>query len=144
MRSATSYQRLDAIYIHSNAQTTCGVWLAVAPFTKLAADVSTEELGKAVEQALDASRIGIEHPSNWDTIDCPLPELAGVKSWATFMRNARCTNIKEMNEYIELTPNRNLGPSEGYEPISEAKIVLTLKSHDRIGFALLSAFENCS
>ena len=51
MRHATAYQRHDGYYIHSESQTTSGVWVAAKPFKKLPSNVSPEELGATVEEA---------------------------------------------------------------------------------------------
>jgi len=143
MHLATAYRRHNGFYVHSNAQTTSGVWVASRPFTKIPSDAGAEILGQVVEEALQASQTGIEHPNDWDAVEYPLPELAGVKSWSTFMKNARCASIKEVDGIVELTPSRNLGPERGYEPFEDAAIVVRTGDRERIATALLDAFKRC-
>lgn len=143
MHHATAYQRGDSFYLHSESQTTSGVWIAVRPFIRLPRRVSAEELGAAVEETLAASQLGVTHPTDWDTVEYPLPTLAGVKSWATFMRTASCVNIKEMNGYVEMRPSKNIGPKEGYEPMEEVVTIRGSIDPERLGIALLDAFRIC-
>src|SRR5262245_55043422 len=110
MRLGTAYQRDNGYYVHSNSQTTCGVWIATHPFLKLPPDALPYDLGVAVQDAVKASTVGIAHPENWHLVADPLPELAGVRSWTTFMKSARCVSIEASGGSIELRPNKNCGP----------------------------------
>jgi hypothetical protein len=100
--------------------------------------------GEAIFEALDASHEAVPHPTNWNGLLSPLLELAGVKSWATFMRSAKCLNVEAEDERLTIIPQRNLGPKEGYESLSEKTIEFPLGSRpEEIGAALEEAFARC-
>lgn len=143
MRFATAYRRPEGYYVHSNSQTTCGVWVATEPFIKIPVDAPIDQLGKAIEEALERSKIGMAHPSDWSAIEYPLPELAGVKTWAAFMKHAKCANIKDVDNHIEFIPNKNLGPEKGFEQIEEETIAVPIVVNRQVGPTLLDAFERC-
>jgi len=74
----------------------------------------------------------------------PLLEQAGVKSWETFMRKAQCLNLEASKDRLKLIPNRNLGTSEGFEPVLDKAIdVPFTSSPDQIGAALTEALALC-
>ena len=68
------YQRKGDYWLHANAKTTMGVFLAVAPTKHLPSNSSAIQLGEAVlEIESDQERI-VEHPSNWKDYIFPLLE----------------------------------------------------------------------
>lgn len=143
MRHATAYKRGDSFYLHSNSQTTSGVWMAARPFLKLGISVEAEELGRAARDVLDASAVGVEHPKDWNLVEYPLPEMAGVKSWPTFMKQAQCASLRVEEDGLHVYPNKNKGPKEGFEPLSNSIRVQVNASADELGRALLEAFALC-
>ena len=113
MKATVAYKKGDAYYLHSSSKTTAGVWIATAPFLKIEMNSTPSTKGEAVLQ-VDASHDVIPHPTNWAGLISPLLELAGVKSWATFMKHAKCLNVEADGERLRLIPNRNLGSKEGF------------------------------
>ena len=74
----------------------------------------------------------------------PLLEQAGVKSWETFMRKAQCLNLEATEDRLKLIPNRNLGTTEGFEPMLDKAIDVPLTSSpDQTGTALTDALALC-
>jgi hypothetical protein len=137
MKAATVYKRGDALYLHSSSKTTAGVWIATAPVTKVDNDTTASAKGKAILAVIKASQEGVPHPTNWNELIDPLLELAGVKSWATFMKNAACVGIESDGERLMLIPNQNLGPREGFEPVLAGAVDLPCQATlDEIGAAL--------
>lgn len=144
MQAAGVYRKDDAYYISSSSKTTVGVWIATVPFLKVEANSTPSTKGEAVLQALDASHHGVPHPINWTELGCPLLKLAGVRSWAAFMKRAKCLDVEADGEKLRLVPYRNLGPKEGFEPILDRAVELSLPSSpDRIGLALEEAMGLC-
>jgi hypothetical protein len=144
MKSAVAYKKGDAYYLHSSSKTTAGVWIATAPFLKIETNSTPSTKGGAILLALDASHDAIPHPTNWAGLISPLLELAGVKSWATFMKHAKCLNVEADGERFRLIPNRNLGSKEGFEPSPEKAVELSFPSSpDQTGLALEEAMGLC-
>ena len=137
MKSATVYKRGNALYFQSSSKTTAGVWIATAPFFKIEIDVTSSAKGEAILQALHASQEGVPHPTNWAGILTPLLELAGVKSWATFMKNATYVGLKSDGTQLKLIPYRNLGSKDGFEPVPTEAVDLSCQATpEQIGIAL--------
>jgi len=144
MQLATVYKRKGAYYVHSDSQTTDGVWIAVRPFLRISVEEGAAALVSAMKDALRSSRTNIEHPTNWDSIEYPIPELAGVKSWATFMRNACCLSVKADGGKLLLIPNRNMGPKEGFKALPEKTLDMPLDCPEgQLVKALEEAFALC-
>jgi hypothetical protein len=144
MKAATVYKRGNRIYIHASSKTTAGVWIATPPFIQVEADVSASDLGKFVVDALCASQLDVPHPTKWSGVLAPLLEQAGVKSWATFMRKAQCLNLEADEQRLKVIPNRNLGMTEGFEPMLDKRIEAQLTSSlDQLGTVLTEALALC-
>ena len=118
MKSATLYLRSARFLIHCSSQTTNGVWVLTRPCIALDGGVSDSEVGAAALSALQASRRGVPHPrqDQWRGLFEPMLELAGVKSWKAFVTGAACLDLALEGETVTLTPMRNLGAANGFEP----------------------------
>jgi hypothetical protein len=144
MRAATVYRRGNALYLNSSSRTTAGLWIATAPFLRVESGSALTARGEAALAALNASQEGVPHPTNWSELVAPLLELAGVRSWATFMKGAACLNLEVEGESLKIIPNRNLGPKEGFESIPESAVELPFPSSPgQIGVALEEALARC-
>ncbi|MBX9791310.1 MAG: hypothetical protein K2Y37_20515 [Pirellulales bacterium] len=143
-RFATAFRRSDGYYyIHADSQTTEGVGVGVRPFLKLSIGVPAVRLGEAVCEALAASRMGIPHPTNWDSVEFPLPTMAGVKSWARFADGAQCVSIEDDNGTLTIVPHKKKGPKGGFEELKSAITVRGDLTPAAIGEAVAKAFELC-
>jgi hypothetical protein len=70
--------------------------------------------------------------------------LAGVKDWASFMRGTACVTVEGDEERLKFTPQKNLGPREGYEPFSKETFEIPANSSAcQIGLALERVFTFC-
>lgn len=145
IKAATVYKRPDGFYLHSESQTTAGIWLATAPFLRIALDASSRTMGEAIAEALAGSQYSIEHPTKWsDNPILPMLEIAGVKSWTVFAGDALCVSIQLSQTTLTVTPERNLGPKEGFEPIPGVACILPFPSpNEEIRMALEQAFNRC-
>ena len=144
MKAATVYKRANRIYLHASSKTTAGVWIATPPFIQVDSGSSPSDLGKSVMDALGGSQALVPHPAKWSGLLAPLLEQAGVKSWETFMRKSQCLNLEATEDRLKLIPNRNLGTTEGFEPMLDKAIDVPLTSSpDQIGTALTDALALC-
>lgn len=112
---ASIYRRDGEYLLHASSETTQGVWVASAPFTKLPANASDDDLTKAVLGALDGSRQSVPHPVDWGGVLLPLLRLAGARSWRAFSKAAQCAEVEDDGVRYHVFRTRNLGPSQGFE-----------------------------
>jgi hypothetical protein len=144
MKAATIYKRANMLFFHASSKTTAGVWIATPPFLCLELQPDLSPIGKAVVEALGSSQTDVPHPVKWSGILAPLLEQAGVKSWETFMRKADCLNLEATSDSLKVIPNKNLGTTEGFEPILGKAVELNLASSiEQIGTAISAGFTLC-
>jgi hypothetical protein len=125
MKAATVYRRGGCIVVHSSSRTTSGFWIAAPPFLRLEeTDSQPLALGDAIMAALTGSNSPVPPPLSWRGLLKPLLEQACVKSWETFVKNAHSVEVLFENNQFTIIPNRNLGPSEGFEPIDEKSVIV--------------------
>jgi hypothetical protein len=144
VRSAAAFKRNDGWYFHSNSQTTMGLWIANAPFIKRALDEGDSVLGQTILEMLQASQLLVPHPAKWDA-SYGILDLAGVKSWAAFMRGASYVGVRGEDEWLMLEPSTNAGAKKGFVPISGVSLQIPADSRsDRIGETLKEAIALCA
>lgn len=142
MQSAKAYLRNGNWLFHSDCKSTAGVWIASSPF--LCSDDCPLTLGSCVTQTLNSSTEGVPHPTQWNNLFRPILELAGEKSWNTFVKGAVLIGIESEGNKITLTPHRTLGPKEGFDPIQEKAVTLSVASSvEELGTALKDVVNSC-
>ena len=108
----------------------------------LVADATdVEALGRQVAQALNASQDAVPHPTSWKGIFDPVLELAGVKTWATFVKSARCVGIESVSEEVSFISTENLGASGGFNDVIRSACSVGMSDTFALGRGLLAAFE---
>lgn len=121
-----------------------GFWVADGTPARLAASASPGELGAAVRAALDASREGIDKPPRDSSPAQPLLNMLGLADYGTFMRRAQQVEVYAEDttdgETIEITPQRNAGPREGFEPLDDLTLRITYDSPGTLGAEVADAF----
>lgn len=139
MKAATIYEREGRLFFHSSSKTDAGVWVINGPF--LVADKEhVDEVGRAVRACLEGSSNGVPHPKSFATnLFEPVLNLAGVKSWGTFVKAAKCVEVETSNDTVAtLIPTRNEGAKEGFLPMA-SKTEATLVSDKALGSAVVAA-----
>ena len=119
MKLATVYRRRADFIIHPDSCTTVEAWILSEPCVRLPVDCTDGQLGATVLSALERSKTGVPHPTEWKGLLEPLLQAAGVKSWGAFAKNAVCVLVSEEANNIELVPTVNLGAREGFEEDEE-------------------------
>jgi len=123
MRAAVVYARGEQVYVTSESQTLDEFWIASPPVTAhAAADLGDEELARLVLTALAESELRVPTPSIATNPLSPVLRLAGVKSFAEFMRGARAVRVVVVDDEIEITPMRNGGARGGFEFLEDKSI----------------------
>ena len=112
---ASIYQRKNALLILALHRTQAGFWVDDELVTVLV-EPTPDELGQAILAALGRSRDGVPTPPPTARLDKPLLKAANVSSWATFMNLSKLVGVAAEDGSLKITPYRNLGRKEGFEP----------------------------
>jgi hypothetical protein len=140
MKKAISYKRKNQIFLHAVSKTTAGVWILDQPvFAVDASDIS--QLGVNIYEALNSSKEGVVHPTHWKGIFDPVLQLAGVKTWGTFAKTAKCVEIELETNSVSMVPTKNHGADGGFEQIDSKRVHAKTINPIDLGSTLLSAFE---
>lgn len=144
MKSVTIYQRKDSLYFHPSSLTEAGIWIATPPFHVLKSHASPLQKGELLRQMLNKSREGVEGPEGWEDLLKPLYKLAGVKTWGTFAKIAKCCLVESEGDEIRFIPQRNLGPREGFTANKNQVIkVSNSLSDEEIGTMVETVMTKC-
>lgn len=99
-------------------------------------------LGRAIIECLSASRLGIPHPTDFKSLRNPVLDLSGYKSYAAFARTTKAISVDLGDDRsVKLVPSRNGGAKEGFVPLLEKTIVISLDTDGELGSAAFSALE---
>ena len=123
-RSAVVYAVNDRLIVAPNRRTATGLRVQVNP-TAIDGSAGPTELSGSISAALDASALTAIPPRDWKGVFVPFLQAAGVRNMKVFMASARMVDVDERDGTFEVTPNRNLGPKEGFEPIPSETIRLS-------------------
>lgn len=140
-KSADAYLRSGGrVYIRAISETVAGVGISSGPPFVAALD-KPEDIASALQEALQYSKPGVPHPSRekLNHIFDPVLAIAGVGSWRTFSKGARCVDIRVEGDSVRLIPTRNLWP-RGFEELLERGRVIALSSSE-LGNAVIEAFD---
>lgn len=125
-RSAAVYRANGRLLIGPYAKTTEGLTLNAGPVVVCELNAQPGDLAAEICDALSASGRVVPHPARgeWSGGFDAYLKAARVRSYKAFMLGARCVDVQEMNGNLVLTPHRNLGSREGFEPLSEQALTL--------------------
>jgi hypothetical protein len=137
MKCATIYQRGNKIYVHSLSRTTAGVWVINNPVLMVEAE-NPRRLGESLRECLAASSEGMSHPKSFGGLFDPVLSLAGVKSFNTFVKAAKCVEVELDDQTAILIPTRNEGSEDGFVPLPE-KSQIANNENEALGSAAISA-----
>ena len=145
MKSAHVYEYNGNWYFRPYSQTTAGVWVGMDSIAKLDAAAPDAEKGQIAIHILEESSESLPHPTDWGDLDNDsLLRTAGAKSWAAFMKSAKCLAVDLENRQLKIVPRKNLGPKDGYESMPEESVKIPLDSPPQhIGIALEDGLSRC-
>jgi hypothetical protein len=139
MKRATIYKRKGAFFVHASSQTTEEVWILAEPCLKVEDDAGDGALGDAIAAALRGSRVGVAHPTSWGGLFAPILALAGVKSWGTFAKSAKCAEVEADGAAIRVIPMRTI--DRGFEPDQSSAVVVDGSASTSLGAAARQALS---
>ena len=135
-RRASVDLRGDRVFVVARVRTAAGIWYVGDRFEEMPADAPDEQLGSAVETALEHS---VEVPGRKDEWLDALLKAAGVRSWSRYAKGLRSVSVLHAGEDVTVTPKRNLGAREGFEEMVEAEERLGSPAPAELGAAVKRA-----
>lgn len=128
------------VFLHSSSKTTDGVWILSPPVLVVEKN-NLNHVGRAVKQCLMESRDGVPHPKVFTGSFEPVLTLAGVKSYSTFVKSAKCMLIKMSgSEIVTFVPTRNEGARGGFSHLPNT-IEANLVSDESLGAEAIAALS---
>jgi hypothetical protein len=146
---ASVYLTRRGYFVHSDARTDAGFWVATLPAFLVRLELGPATLGRNVLDALIGSRNGFPtpRPDQYRQMAAPLLAVAGVRSWMTLQRSAALCTLSTDDSGIAIEPTLNGGSSgegRGYRPLAAHRIVLPVDaSADVVGTAVIDSFAKC-
>ncbi|MBP2159713.1 MULTISPECIES: hypothetical protein [Asticcacaulis] len=135
----TVYRRKGALFIAASHKTEAGFWVADEE-TSVVGSSDEGDVQRAVVEALARSQNRIPTPARDADLVGSLLSAAGVSSWSTFSKLAKCVDVHLKDGRLEITPYRNMGGSDGFEPMTDKAVELSEGSPD-LGKTVLAALE---
>lgn len=136
---ATVYRRKGSLFVAASHKTEAGFWVADKE-TVVVNSNDEAEVQSAVVGALSRSQNSVPTPTRDADLVGSLLSAAGVSSWSTFFRLAKCADVHLRDGRLEITPYRNMGGSDGFDPMIDKAVELPEGSPD-LGKAVLAALE---
>lgn len=137
MKAATIYERKGKLFVHSSSKTVAGLWVISRPVLATEKD-DIALLGRSVKECLAASHECIPHPASFKNLFDPVLALAGVKSFRTFIKSAKCVEVEASDSAILiLIPTRNEGAENGFVHLPD-RTEATLSSDEALGSAVVA------
>ena len=136
---ATIYRRKGTLFVAASHKAEAGFWVADKK-TAVVESNNEGDIQSAVVEALARSQDGVPTPARDADLVGSLLAEAGVSSWSTFFKLAKCVDVHLKDGKLEITPYRNMGGSDGFDPMIDKAVELPEGSPD-LGKAVLAAFE---
>lgn len=142
LKSVTAYERNDTLFIFGQSKTIMGLWIEERP-TLVVQKNDVTEIRRAVLNCLHLSKDGVPHPQqeDWPQLNKEFAESLGVRSFSTFAKTAKCINISQDGDIINIVPTQNGGTKFGFTPIEDKARILR-EADDGLGAAVISALDD--
>jgi hypothetical protein len=135
--------RTHTLFVYSNSETTSGLWIHSPPFVPVPVSAPHWLLGKAVRDALKASKRGVRYEADQRWELGGLARLSGIDSWKEFVKGTRHCAIRIRNGRLKIVAYQNRGSSLGFYELPDNTIELpVIISDDELGQAARSVLEN--
>jgi hypothetical protein len=140
MKAASIYLRRGKFFVDTESRTTAGFWIATGP-VRVLNESDSAGVSEALKSALEASTTGVDTPSPGEDLTGPMLAAAGLKSWGSFVKDAKCVGATLADGVITLTPDRKVDELGNYVPISE-KARTVRASSSELGSAIIESFRD--
>lgn len=136
---ATIYLRKSKLLIASSSKTISGFWVAEGP-VQVVDEGDAFAIAAALRIAFERSRSRVPVPNSFSEPIAPLLEAAGVKSWRSFVKDAKSIGASLFDGTITLTPKQRIDRAGNYIPISEK--ARTVSSNGDLGATVAETFAD--
>jgi len=125
VKSAVAYRANGTIVIAPVVRTTTGLGLEVEP-EALGPTPDQESIARALAHAIAQSDRVVAHPAQheWKGFFQPFLNATGVRSHKAFMADAQRVSVRLVDDQLKLTPQRNLGNKDGFEPVPDDAVLV--------------------
>jgi hypothetical protein len=125
-KNAVIYAVNGRIVVATVQKTTAGVGLENDP-QPIDPPFAPEDIALKLGKALESSAHVVPHPaqSEWKGSFEPMARAAGVRSWKAFAASAELVSVREAGGSYSITPWKNLGARDGFEPIPDQQLTLS-------------------
>lgn len=141
-KSVEVYERKGTLFVSPSHRTQAGFWIGDEDVTALS-EPTPDEVEAAVKSALIRSKDDVPTPPPTAKLGGSLLRAAGVSSWATFMNLSKLVAVHEQEGEWQITPHRNLGRKEGFEPCKDQEVTLAC-SAGGLGQAVLESLQSAT
>ncbi len=143
MKTATAYLVGEHILLQAMSLTESGVWIADGHVLTIPAD-DRSGLAEGIKTSLDASRAGVAHPSQseWKSIQQPMLQAAGVRTWAALGKKAKAVGMTSAGEDVAFIPTVHFRAHGGHA--SDEHTIHRRMDDPDLGSGLLDAFAHAS
>lgn len=122
-----------------------GPWVLDGTPTRVPYGAAADEVGAQVHTALGKSREGLEPLTRDSKPAQPLLDLLGLPNYSSYLKGTKSVEVyaeaTDAGQNIEVTPQRNEGPREGFAPIEEEVRGFTYESPAQLGSEVINAFD---
>lgn len=135
------YSRREGLYVISTSMMVSGVWADAGPLWRLTPSPKSEEIGKAVLDALQASRTGLplRDPIEEER-ECA--EMVGFPSWSKFTKGAKLVTVAR--EGREVTAYATRARRDSFAGDLDARGSKSPPLAEPVGRAILEQLALCS
>ena len=142
MKRAGVYCRSDLLIVQTHCETADGLYTAWGKPVVLPTKTPSPLIGVALLKALDESKRGVLHPTDWKAHYRPLFESVGVKRWSAFVEGAKSCSVETEAGRILFEPEGYREDYRAFVAIKGAQFSVPLRSSAaEIGAALLRALD---
>ncbi|WP_176080257.1 hypothetical protein [Paraburkholderia tropica] len=131
------------ILLQSYSKATTGLWIATCPVHVVGGDCEAE-LSEGIRAVLADSTVDVPHScqSEWKSIQAPMLQAVGVKSWATLGKGAKSVGLECDSALVRMVPTSDYW-NKGGRALKDQTIECALSSAE-LGHRLVTTFEACS
>lgn len=142
-RMASVYLRKQTIVFCAASFTTDGVGIESGPAFLAEADSPATVLGELTLKALNASKTGVPHPTDWSTLPHVVASAFGLKSDRAVMSGKpRYCCISQTDDIITAIPSKLSEDGGGFDHLPDSKLTLPANSSPgAIGEAIMEALR---
>jgi hypothetical protein len=142
--SIVKFKGAQEFLFHSTSTMKEGGGIDTEPYIRMKVSASNDELFKNLMTVLDASKMGVARPKDFDKSMKEYLKAVGLKGHEDMYKDSVCVSVVNRNGTVTFFPSKNEGMKGGFSILPADKIEIPEKSNsDEVVQALLKAIEKC-